>query len=48
MNKRKVISIKNMRKRIRNYAHDEKDGDVQYELFQLLAQFDNLLQWVEE
>lgn len=48
MNKRKLISLKNMQKRIRNYAYDEKNADIQYELFQLLGQFDNVLQWVEE
>ncbi len=48
MNKRKIITIKNMRKRVRNYAYDEKNQDIQYELFQLLAQFDNVLQWVIE
>ena len=47
MNQRKLTSIKNMKKRVRNYAYEEKNSDIQYELFQLLAQIDNVLQWVE-
>ena len=48
MNKRKLASLRSMQKRIRNYAYDEKNEDIQYELFQLLGQFENVFQWVEE
>ena len=49
MNKRKVAVLKNMKKRVLKYAHEAKEHtEVQYELFQLAAQVDNVFQWIDE
>jgi len=48
MNKRKLICLKNMQKRIRRYAYNEERGDIQYELMQLYAQFENVFAWADE
>ena len=48
MNKRKLDSLIIMKMRLKKYAFDEGNENVQYELFELIHQLDKIFQVVKQ